>query len=310
MAVLELENMKTYVNGLHKLLMSLVKDEPTETFTFAKLYVNENDVVVLLNAELESFNETGINIEPIEEGRNDELKVGVSVRDEETYNNALKAISKAANDYGLSIDEEIGAEDINPLDLLYHEGDEKVKVLVYRPMTETITIKVPQVKETMVTKMVPLTFTQKLIMVGATPKDKENKEHLRANYDALIDKFLKKKVSYRVTKKNTKITYKGEVLAKLAIVGNKTIKVYLPLDPNAYDDKYRIVDSSDKSSYIDVPACIKVTGKVSLNRAYDLIDEVLNARDIPNNKKYVENYSYSHDLVEAYKESLKEKVEA
>ena len=304
MAVLELENMKKYVNGLHKLLMSLTKDEPTETYTFAKVYVNESDITVLLNAEVECFNETGINIE-VAEGRKDGLKVGLFVNDDASFANALSAITKLAELNGLYNDD-VEVEEVNPLDLLYHDGEEKVKVLVYKPVTEKITVTVPQVKETLVTKMVPLTFTQKFVMVGATPKDKEGKEHLRSNFDALLDKFLKKKVKFRVTKKNVKITYKGELLCKLTIVGKKALKVYLPLDPTAYDDKYRIVDCSDKASYSEVPACVKVTGRVSLHRAYDLIEEVLNAREIPDNKKYVENYSYSNDLVEAYKESLKE----
>ena len=60
MAILEVESLKKYVNGLHKFLASLKKDEPIETFTFAKLYVNEEDVVVLLNGELTDFAETGI----------------------------------------------------------------------------------------------------------------------------------------------------------------------------------------------------------------------------------------------------------
>lgn len=307
MAVIELENMKKYVNGLHSLLMSLVKDEPTETFTFAKLYVNEDDIVVLLNADAEIFNETGINFEPVEQN---DLKVGVSVTDDESYNNAIRAITAVAEYYGLNEDDTIGSEEVNPLELLYHDGDEKVKVLVYRPIVEKIVVKVPQVREIPVTRMVPLTFTQKLVMVGATPKDKENKEHLRANFDAILDKFLKNKVKYRITKKNTKISYKGELLCKLVIVGKKTIKVYLPLDPTIYDEKYRIVDCSDKASYSEVPACVKVTGRVSLHRAFELIDEVFKGREIPVNKKYVENYSYSGEIVEAYKESLKEKQTA
>ena len=141
MAVLELENIRNYVNGLHKLLMSLTKDSATETFTFAKLYVNESDLVVLLNAEVEDFNETGINIEPTD-ARDNELKVGVSVYDEETYNNAIKAISHTADLYELVASDEFDVEEVNPLDLLTHEGDDKVRVRVYRPVTEKIIVKV------------------------------------------------------------------------------------------------------------------------------------------------------------------------
>ena len=66
MAVLELEVLKNYLNGLHNALVCLKKDEPVEAHTFAKVFVNEDEIVVALNAELTDFAETGINVDAIE----------------------------------------------------------------------------------------------------------------------------------------------------------------------------------------------------------------------------------------------------
>lgn len=304
MAVLEVENLKKYVNGIHKFLVSLKKDEAIDSFTFAKLYVREEEVVVLLNAELVDFSETGINVEEAE--NNEETKVGVSVVDDASYENALKAISLVAEKHGLNVDSELEVEEIDALSNLYHEGEEKVKVLVYVPTVKTIVVKVPQTREVVVTRMVPLTFTQKLVMIGSTDREKEDHERIRNNFDELMNLFMVKNVRYRVTKKCVKITYKRQLLAKMVIAGRRTIKVYLALNRLAYDEHYRIIDCSDKPSYVDVPSCVKVTGRVSLNRAADLINDVLKNFEVPENKKYVSGYSYSKEIIEEYKKSLQE----
>ena len=61
--------------------------------------------------------------------------------------------------------------------------------------------------------------------------------------------------------------------------------------------------------YQQVPACVRVTGIVSLNRALELIDQVVTNFEVPVNKKYVPNYSYSREMAENYLASLKEKEE-
>lgn len=310
MANISLENMNKYFNGLHKALASLNKNEPVEQFTFAKLYANENGLVLLLNAELEDFSDSGVNVDKVEDEKQEFTKLGANVNDDETYNNALNAITVAACKYGLVYDEEFQTEELNVEDYLYHDGDEKEKVLVYTPMVKTIVVKVPTLKETVVTRMVPLTFTQKLVMKGSNPKDIEYREKIRKHFDAILDRFMTKKVKYRLTKKCAKVTYKRDTLCKMVIVGKKVIKVYLALNPYAYEENYRVVDCSDKNSYKDVPACLRVTGRVSLNRALELIDEVLKNYEVPENKKYEANYPYSKDILEEYKNAQKEKTTA
>lgn len=309
MAVLELEVLKNYLNGLHNALVCLKKDEPVETHTFAKVFVNEDEIVVALNAELTDFAETGINVDVIEKENMEDTKVGVSVRDDESFENALKAIKFVAENNHLEIATDVEINELNPEDYMYHEGDATVKVIVYRPQVRKIVVKVPQYREVKVTRMVPLTFMQKLIMVGADEKEKENHERVRKNFDALMDRFLKNKVKYRVVKRGVKVTYKRELLAKLVITGKRTIKVYLAINPLALDARYHAVDCTEKNGYQQVPACVKVTGIVSLNRAIELIDQVINNFEVPVNKKYVPNYSYSREMAENYLASLKEKEE-
>lgn len=309
MAVLELEVLKNYLNGLHNALVCLKKDEPVEAHTFAKVFVNEDEIVVALNAELTDFAETGINVDVIEKENMEDTKVGVSVRDDESFENALKAIKFVAENNHLEIATDVEINELNPEDYMYHEGDATVKVIVYRPQVRKIVVKVPQYREVKVTRMVPLTFMQKLIMVGADEKEKENHERVRKNFDALMDRFLKNKVKYRVVKRGVKVTYKRELLAKLVITGKRTIKVYLAINPLSLDARYHAVDCSEKNGYQQVPACVKVTGIVSLNRAIELIDQVINNFEVPVNKKYVPNYSYSREMAENYLASLKEKEE-
>lgn len=309
MAVLELEVLKNYLNGLHNALVCLKKDEPVEAHTFAKVFVNEDEIVVALNAELTDFVDTGINVDAIEKENMEDTKVGVSIRDDESFENALKAIKFVAENNHLEIATDVEINELNPEDYMYHEGDKVVKVIVYRPQVKKITVKVPQYREVKVTKMVPLTFMQKLIMVGADEKEKENHERVRKNFDALMDRFLKNKVKYRVVKRGVKVTFKRDLLAKFVITGKRTIKVYLAINPLALDARFHAIDCTEKNGYQQVPACVKVTGIVSLNRALELIDQVINNFEVPVNKKYVPNYSYSREMAENYLASLKEKEE-
>lgn len=310
MAVLELEVLKNYLNGLHNALICLKKDEPVEVSTFAKVFVNEDEIIVALHAELTDFAETGINVDPIEKENMEDTKVGVSIRDDESFENALKAIAFVAENNHLEIATDVEVNELNPEDYLYHEGDTTVKVLVYRPATRKITVKVPQYREVTVTKMIPLTFMQKLIMVGADEKEKEQHEKVRKNFDALMDRFLKNKVKYRVVKRGVKISYKRELLCKMVLTGKRAIKVYLAINPLSLDSKFHAVDCSEKNGYQQVPTCVKVTGIVSLNRALELIDQVVSTFEVPVNKKYVPNHSYSREMAENYLASLKEKEEA
>ena len=310
MAVLELEVLQKYLNDVHKALVILKKDEPVAPNTFAKVFVNKDELIVALNAELTDFAETGINVDSIEKENMEDTKVGVSIRDDESFENAMKAIAFVAENNNLIVDNELEVSDINAEDYLYHDGDTKVKVLVYRPTIKKITVKVPQFREVKVTKMVPLTFVQKLIMIGADEKEKAQKEKVRKNFDALMDKFTKNKIKYRIVKRGVKISYKGEVLSRMVITGKKVIKVYLALNPLGLEDRFHAVDCFDKNAYQDVPTCVKVTGIVSLNRAFELIDQVIANYEVPVNKKYVPGHSYSREIAENYLASLKEKETA
>ena len=81
-------------------------------------------------------------------------------------------------------------------------------------------------------------------------------------------------------------------------------------NPLGLEDRFHAVDCFDKNAYQDVPTCVKVTGIVSLNRAFELIDQVIANYEVPINKKYVAGHSYSREIAENYLASLKEKEAA
>ena len=99
-----------------------------------------------------------------------------------------------------------------------------------------------------------------------------------------MDRFLKNKVKYRVVKRGVKVTYKRDLLARIVITGKRTIKVYLAINPLALDARYHVINCMDKNGYQQVPACVRVTGIVSLNRALELIDQVVTNFEVPVNK--------------------------
>lgn len=76
------------------------------------------------------------------------------------------------------------------------------------------------------------------------------------------------------------------LISKVTIMGS-TIKVYLALDPKEFvDTKYRFVDVSDKRKYKDVPFLIKVKSERSLKQFKELVDLMMEKREIKAKKKY------------------------
>lgn len=64
-----------------------------------------------------------------------------------------------------------------------------------------------------------------------------------------------------------------KVLFKIAYVG-KTLKIYLPLDPNLYPNgQYPHKDVSDKKKHINTPYMMKIKSNLGLKRALVLIDD-------------------------------------
>ena len=86
-------------------------------------------------------------------------------------------------------------------------------------------------------------------LVNGYDEEKAQKEKVRKNFDALMDRFLKNKVKYRVVKRGVKVTYKGELLCRMVLTGKRVIKVYLALSPLTLEDRFHAIDCTDKNSY-------------------------------------------------------------
>lgn len=87
--------------------------------------------------------------------------------------------------------------------------------------------------------------------------------------EALLGKD--KKVHERISKKCATFNLGRKAIAKISING-KCVRLHLAIDPN--DEQYQtypLKDLSDKASYSDVPAMLKISSDLALRRALKLI---------------------------------------
>ncbi len=89
-----------------------------------------------------------------------------------------------------------------------------------------------------------------------------------------------------------------KVLFKIAYVG-KTLKLYLPLDPNIYPNgQYPHKDVSDKKKHVNTPYMMKIKSNLGLKRALVLIDDamlklnLLKKQDYKNADFVTRNHNY------------------
>jgi predicted transport protein len=81
--------------------------------------------------------------------------------------------------------------------------------------------------------------------------------------------------SFRMSGRLEKIKYHGETIMLIGVL-RKSLKLWLALDPNAYDfERYHQKDVSDKKRYEMVPMQIRVGSNRALKRAEELIDRLL-----------------------------------
>ena len=81
-----------------------------------------------------------------------------------------------------------------------------------------------------------------------------------------------KKVHERISKKCATYNLGRKVLAKISIIG-KSVRLHLALDPAAEEfQKYPLKDLSDKASYSDVPAMLRISSDLAFRRALKMIE--------------------------------------
>lgn len=87
------------------------------------------------------------------------------------------------------------------------------------------------------------------------------------------------KVKSRVSWNHELFTAGRKKCARLNVKG-KTVYVYLPINPDAGDNKYRLTDLSDTASSKDFPCLLRVKSARGAKRAKELIDAVMATLEI------------------------------
>ena len=94
---------------------------------------------------------------------------------------------------------------------------------------------------------------------------------LQDKYNELKNEILAYGAKSRVSISGDTFRLHRKAYVKITLVG-KTLKVYFALDPRDYvDSPIPVTDASDKASYEEVPALLKVKSNLSVKRAKELV---------------------------------------
>ena len=98
-------------------------------------------------------------------------------------------------------------------------------------------------------------------------------EILQDRYDDLKNYALRfRKLKSRISKKFDSINQGRFHFVKLSVAG-KTLKLYLNMDINTVDTKFRCHDMSDKKTYVTVPVLLRIKSGRAVKYAKRLIDQ-------------------------------------
>ncbi len=170
---------------------------------------------------------------------------------ESTEDEAIETVAAAVD-----VSEEVGSEEP-----------------VEEPVEEVAEVVVPAVDaEVAVTGEVPPkkdyvrspTFAEKMMA---------SSEVLQDRYDDLKNYALRfRKLKSRISKKFDSINQGRFHFVKLSVAG-KTLKLYLNMDINTVDPKFRCHDMSDKKTYVTVPVLLRIKSGRAVKYAKRLIDQ-------------------------------------
>lgn len=129
-------------------------------------------------------------------------------------------------------------------------------------------------------------FAQKMVKAEKDIQDK---------YNELKNELLAYGVSSRVSIGGDTFRLHRKPYVKITLVG-KILKVYFALNPNDFKDSpIPVVDASDKATYEEVPALLKVKSNLSVKRAKDLIAMAF-AKDGILKEEEVKDHNFIRDL--------------
>lgn len=108
------------------------------------------------------------------------------------------------------------------------------------------------------------TFAEKMMVASEVIQDR---------YDELKNYALRyRKLKARISKKFDSINQGRFHFVKLSVAG-KTLKLYLNMDINTVDPKFRCHDMSDKKTYVTVPVLLRIKSGRAMKYAKILIDQ-------------------------------------
>ena len=123
---------------------------------------------------------------------------------------------------------------------------------------------------------------------------KADKE-IQEKYNELKNDFLAYGASSRLSIAGDTFRLHRKPYVKITLVG-KTLKVYFALNPADFNDSpIPVIDASDKASYVEVPALLKVKSNLSVRRAKDLAAMAFAADNIEQEED-VGNHNYVKDI--------------
>ena len=109
-------------------------------------------------------------------------------------------------------------------------------------------------------------FAQKMVKADKDLQDK---------YNELKNEILAYGAKSRVSISGDTFRLHRKAYVKITLVG-KTMKVYFALDPRDYiESPIPVADASDKASYEEVPALLKVKSNLSVKRAKELVAQAM-----------------------------------
>lgn len=176
-------------------------------------------------------------------------------------------------------------EELDKLDRIVIAKEAPVVRVKSEPKPEPKPEPVPEVEEKRsVAQRIP--FAKKVVKA-----DKEIQE----KYNEIKNEILAYGAKSRVSIAGDTFRIHRKPYVKITLIG-KTLKIYFALDPKDYEESpIPVSDSSDKASYEEVPALLKVRSDLSVKRAKMLVADAM-AKDGIKKEAEPEEHNWVKDL--------------
>ena len=197
-----------------------------------------------------------------------QIAVVEAVQEEATEEPAEEVVEEATEE----VVEEAAEE---PAEVIAEEPAEEVAVTLEEAAGDAV----EAVGEVAQPKYVNKSFAQKMMLADEVIQDR---------YDELKNYALRfKKLKARISKKFDSINQGRLQFVKLSVAG-KTLKLYLNMDINEVDPKFRCKDMTSKVTYETVPVMLRVKSGRAVRYAKILIDQCAEKHGLVENKKFQE----------------------